>query len=71
MLAGCKCSFTSQASCLLARMGHLGAKGCEARRRLGMAEEERARKEAEAFFAAHLIGRRRWHGRDVYFKTST
>ena len=48
---------------MLARMGHLGAKGCEARRRLGMAEEERARKEAEAFFAAHVSVRGRWHRR--------
>ena len=50
---------------MLDRMGNLGkgAKGCAARRRLSMAEEERARKEAEAFFAAHVSGRRRWHGR--------
>ena len=54
----------SQASCLLARMGHLGegAKECAARRRVAMAEEERVRKEAEAFFAAHVRGRGRWHG---------
>ena len=56
----------SQASCLLARMGHLGegAKECAARRRVTMAEEERRRKEEEAFFAAHVRGRGRWarHG---------
>ena len=56
----------SQASCLLARMGHLGegAKECAARRRVTMAEEERRRKEGEAFFAAHVRGRGRWarHG---------
>ena len=52
----------SQASCLLARMRHLGegAKGCAARRKVAMVEEERMRKEAEAFFAAHIRGRGRW-----------
>ena len=36
----------SQASCLLARMGHLeeGAKGCAARRKVPMAEEQRTHK---------------------------
>ena len=54
----------SQASCLLARMGHLGegAKECAARRRVAMAEEERMRKEGEAFYAAHIRGRGRWRG---------
>ena len=54
----------SQASCLLARMGHLGegAKECAARRRVAMAEEERRRKEEEAFHAAHIRGRGRWRG---------
>ena len=54
----------SQASCLLARMGHLGegAKECAARRRVAMAEEERMRKEGEAFFSAHIRGRGRWRG---------
>jgi hypothetical protein len=59
-------SIRSQTSCLLARMGHLGegAKECAARRRVAMAEEERIRKEAEAFFAAHVRGRGCWarHG---------
>ena len=51
------CLFTrSAASCLLSRVGHLGegAKECAARRRVAMAEEERTRKEAEAFYAAHV-----------------
>ena len=54
----------SQASCLLARMGHLGegAKEFAARRRVAMAEEERMRKEGEAFYAAHIRGRGRWRG---------
>ena len=54
----------SQASCLLARMGHLGerAKECAAWRRVAMAEEERMRKEGEAFYAAHIRGRGRWRG---------
>merc|ERR1711940_153372 len=39
----------SQASCLLARMGHLGegAKECAARRRVAMAEEERMKREGK------------------------
>ena len=54
----------SQVSYLLARMGHLGegAKGCAARRRVAIAEEERVRKEAESLFAAHARGRGRWLG---------
>ena len=44
----------SQASCLLARMGHLGegAKECAVRRRVAMTgEEERMREEGETFYA--------------------
>ena len=54
----------SQASCLLARMGHLGegAKECAARRRVAMAEEERMRREGEAYYAVHIRGRGRWRG---------
>ena len=54
----------SQASCLLARMGHLGkgANECTARRRVAMAEEERMRKEGEAFYGSHIRGRGRWRG---------
>ena len=52
----------SQASCLLARMGHLGegAKECAARRRVAMAEEERMRREGEAYYSVHIRGRGRW-----------
>jgi hypothetical protein len=39
-----------------------GAKACAAWRRVAMAEEERMRKESEAFYAAHISGRGRWHG---------
>ena len=55
---------SSQASCLLARMGYLGegAKECAARRMVALAEEERMRKEGEAFYAAHIRGRGRWRG---------
>ena len=51
----------SQASCKLARMGHLGegANECAARR-VAMAEEERMRGEGEAFYASHIRGRDRW-----------
>ena len=53
----------SQASCLLARLGHLmeGAKKCAARRMVTMAEGERMRKEGEALYSAHIRGRGRWH----------
>ena len=48
-----------QAMCLVERMGHLGAAAqeCAARRRVTMAQEERLRKEAEAFFSAYIRGR--------------
>ena len=51
----------SQASSLMARMGHLGgsAKECPIRRRVVMSEEARM-KEAAAFFAAHVRGPGRW-----------
>ena len=51
----------SQAACLVERMGHLGAAAqeCVARRRVTMAQEERLRREAEAFFSAYVRGRRR------------
>jgi hypothetical protein len=54
----------SQASCLLARMGHLGegAKECAARRSVAMAEDETMRKKGEAFYAAHFRGRGRLLG---------
>ena len=35
---------------------------CAARRSVAMTEEERMTKEGEAFFAAHIRGRGRWHG---------
>ena len=38
-----------------------GAKECAARRKVAMAEEQRAQKEAEVFFAAHIRRRGRWH----------
>ena len=45
-----------QAACLVERMGHLGvaAQECAARRRVTMAQEERLRREAEAFFSAYI-----------------
>ena len=49
----------SQSSCLLSRMGHLGEgeKECAARRRVAMAvDEERRKRKAEGFFAAHVRG---------------
>ena len=51
----------SQATCLVARMGHLGeeARECAARRRMTMVEGERMRQERAAFYAAHIRG----HGR--------
>ena len=50
-----------QAMCLVERMGHLGAAAqeCAARRRVTMAQEERLRKEAEAFFSAYVRGQGR------------
>ena len=50
-----------QAACLTARLGHLGdgARDNAGRRRDLLAQEERARREAEAFFMAHSRGRRR------------
>ena len=55
--------FCSQAECLVERMGHLGAAAqeCPARRRITKAQEERLRKEAEAFFSAYVC---RW-GRGI------
>ena len=48
-----------QAACLVERMGHLGATAqeCAIRRRVTMAQEERLRREAEAFFSAYVRGR--------------
>ena len=42
-------------------MEHLGAaaKECAARRRVTMAQEERLRREAEAFFSAYVQGKGR------------
>ena len=54
------CSFVrSQESCLLSRMGHLGegAREAAARRRLAVRQEQLAREEASAFFAAYVRGR--------------
>ena len=50
-----------QAACLTARLGHLGdgARDNAGRRRDLLAQEERARREAEAFFMAHSRGRGR------------
>ena len=42
--------------------GQEGAKECAARRSVAMAEEERMRKEGEAFYAAHIKVRARWRG---------
>ena len=42
--------------------GQEGAKECAARRSVAMAEEERMRKEGEAFYAAHIEVRARWRG---------
>ena len=55
----------AQANCLVARMGHLGeaAKESAARRHITMADDERRKKEQEAYFAAHIRGRGRWAGR--------
>jgi uncharacterized membrane protein YdfJ with MMPL/SSD domain len=44
----------SLASFLLARMGHMGE--FAAKTRVAMSEEERMRKEGEAFYAAHIRG---------------
>ena len=51
----------AQAACLTSRMGHLGegARDGAGRRRDMMAQEERGRREAEAFFMAYTRGRRR------------
>ena len=51
----------AQAACLTSRMGHLGegAREGAGRRRDMMAQEERGRREAEAFFMAYTRGRRR------------
>ena len=51
-----------QATCLVARMGHLGeaAQGCAARRDVAKAEAKRLREEAFAFHSAHMRGRGRW-----------
>ena len=49
-----------QAACLVERMGNLGAAAQEcAARRVTMAQEERLRREAEAFFSAYIQGRGR------------
>ena len=48
-----------QAACLTARLGHLGmeARGVAGRRRDLLAQEERSRREAQAFHMAHVRGR--------------
>jgi hypothetical protein len=48
-----------QTACLVSRMGHLGegAKEAAARRKVWSGEEERSRKEEEAFFSAYIRGR--------------
>ena len=54
------CTFVrSQESCLLSRMGHLdaGAQEAAARRRLAVRQEQLARDEASAYFAAYVRGR--------------
>ena len=50
-----------QAACLTSRMGHLGegARDGAGRRRDMMAQEERGRREAEAYFMAYTRGRGR------------
>ena len=50
-----------QAACLTARMGHLGqgARDRAGRRRDMMMQEERGRREAEAYFMAYIRGRGR------------
>ena len=52
---------TVQAACFTSRMGHLGegARAGAGRRRDMMAQEERGRREAEAYFMAYTRGRRR------------
>ena len=54
----------SQATCLVARMGHLGqaAQECAARRRVATGQGERLRLEMAAHFSAHIRGRGRWSG---------
>ena len=49
----------AQAACLTARLGHLGiaAREVAGRRHDMMVQEERARREAEAFHAAYVRGR--------------
>ena len=49
----------AQAACLTARLGHLGiaAREVAGRRRDLMVQEERARREADAYFAAYVRGR--------------
>ena len=49
----------SQESCLLARMGHLdgGARDAAARRQVAVRQEQLARDEASAYFAAYVRGR--------------
>ena len=57
-----------QAACLTARLGHLGEGARQAaRRRVDlMDQEERARREGEAFFMAYVRGRGgRWGGERV------
>ena len=50
-----------QAACLVSRMGHLGegAREAAARGRVWHAEEERTRREGEAFHSAYIRGRGR------------
>ena len=50
-----------QAACLSARIGHLGLQAREAagRRRDLMMQEERSRREANAYFASYVRGRGR------------
>ena len=54
------CAFVrSQESCLLARMGHLdgGARDAAARQQVAVRQEQLARDEASAYFAAYVRGR--------------
>ena len=50
-----------QAACLVSRMGHLGegAREAAARRRVWSAQEERSRREGEAFHSAYIRGQGR------------
>ena len=54
------CTFVrAQASCLLARLGHMdeGARQAATRRQVTLREEDLSRREAQAFFQANVRGR--------------